>query len=520
MTLAEQDIKKILEDRPNKPILTKAQGMLRVNSVHVLGVGMDSYIAQINSFENKDQYEARKKYARSNKDLFDRVLRPMDNVFSAKGGSTYFDMPEEQSLRLRGMLMNVENGLSLRKWIEEYWLKAYIVDPMGLVFIEVGDNEAYPTYKSSSSIVDYQLNGRNLDYVIFSTSDKDKYRVVDDAWDRIVTINGEELTTDKSNTYPNYFGFVPAILNSDIPVFGTEEYQSPIHQVVEIADEYLRECSVKSVYKLLHGFPKSWAYASICDKCGGEKFIEGEKCPSCKGTGFRLKWDIADTKIISPPESREDPVIAPNVGGYITPDLDTWDKMTDELKLLENIIFYTIWGTRQREDAENETATGRFIDTQPVNSRLSKISETAEGVERFIADAIGRFSFPATYKGSSINYGRRYLIESPDVIWDKYEKARREGAPTSVLDSLLEEYVQSRYQANSLELAVQLKKIKIEPFVHYTIEQVKLMDIQREDYLKKAYLSDFFDSLESSDILTLSPKQLESKLTQYVQLKL
>jgi hypothetical protein len=478
---------------------------------------MDEYIAYINSFENQDQYRIRKRYARSNKDLFDRVLRPIDNVFSAKGGSTYFDMPEEQSLKLRGILMNVENGLSIRKWVEEYWLKAYVVDPMGLIFIEVGNNEAYPTYKCSSSIIDYQLNGRKLDYVVFSTPDKDVYRVVDGDLDRMVSVKGEDVTI--LDSYPNHFGYVPAILCSDIPTFGTSLYQSPIASVIQVADEYLRDCSVKSVYKLLHGFPKSWAYASVCDKCEGQGLIKGQECPSCKGTGYRLKWDVADVKMIPPPSSKEDPVIAPNVGGYITPDLEAWGKMTEELELLENAIFYTLWGTRQRDEADNETATGRFIDVQPVNSRLSKISETAESIERFITDALGMFYFPNMYKGSSIHYGRRYLIEGPDVIWEKYERARDKGAPTSVLDSLLKEYVQARYQANSLELAVQLKKIKLEPFVHCTVEQVQTMSIVQEDYLKKAYLSDFFDSLEPNEILSKSIQQLDSKLAQYVKLK-
>jgi hypothetical protein len=499
-----------------------AQKTAAILAMHVLGVGLDEYIAQINSFENEDQYDVRKKYARSNRDLFERLCRPIDKVFSARGGSVYYNLPKSADESLKQILRNVENGLSLRRWIQQYWEKAYEIDPMGLVFIEIDErSEAYPTYKSSASIYDYKLNGRRLDYVIFDTGEKTEagdriFRIVDDARDIRVSYDGNVIR--ELDSFTNWFGFVPAIINSDIPVFGTETYQSPLANVIEIADEYLRETSVKSVYKMMHGFPKSWKYGMACDKCNGTGYCEGEVCPSCKGTKVRLKTDVADSIVLPVPEG-SDPKIAPDVAGFISPDIAAWERMSDELKGLEDMMFETLWGTHQLEHAENNTATGKFIDTQPVNEKLSDFSTAAEKIETFITDCIGQYFFATAYKGCSINYGRRFTIESPDTIWEKYDVSRKNMSPVSALDALLREYLYAKYENNSLELIKELKKIDLEPFIHYSPANVQSLQIAEIDYLKKVYFSEWEKTVSENEWIYGSAKSLNAKFDAWIQEK-
>jgi hypothetical protein len=534
MILDIEQIKKILTSDPNKAVIDFAQQMRRDLVVHVFGDGLSDYITQINTFENDYQYNARKKYGRSNKDIMERLTRPIDKVFSANGGSVFYDLPEKQSQQLKNYLKNTENGLSLRKWIEQYWKPAYLADPMGLVFIEIDEKgEAYPTYKSSNEIKSYKLNGRHIDYVIFNV-DKNEYskyitvyndnnmlqksifyRVVDDEKDIIIKYDGN-VTIIEDETYVNYFGHVPSIINSDLPKIGTINFISPLDTIIEIANEYLRECSVKSVYKLLHGFPKYWEYQSQCSECKGTGLVGGEKCVACGGTGVKLKQDVSDVKRLPIP-TENDKSIAPYVAGYIVPPIEAWARMNEELKDLETIMFTTLWGTKQLENADNNTATGKFVDTQPINERLYKFSDAAEVIETYITDNIATLYFGDLYKGSSISYGRRFQIESPDTLWEKYKNARLAGAPISALDDMLKEYLQAKFENHSIELQKQLKLMDIEPFVHYTMIQVQTLNITNLDKAKKLYFQDFIRTLTDNEIIILEKEILEQKLTEYAQ---
>ncbi|MDR1199990.1 MAG: hypothetical protein LBK94_13440 [Prevotellaceae bacterium] len=532
MILSTEQIKNILTADPNGAVVDYAQKMRKDLFVHVFGDGLSEYIKQINNFENDSQYQARKQYGRSNKDIMERLTRPLDKVFSAAGGSTFYDLPEKQNREFRNRLKNTENGLPLRKWIEQYWKSAYLADPMGIIFIEIDENgDAYPTYKGSNEIKAYRLNGRHLDYVIFNVekdayskyivTDEEKtkqimfYRVVDDEKDIIIKYDGE-VSIIEEETYTNHFGHVPAIINSDLPKIGTINFVSPLERIIEIANEYLRECSVKSVYKLLHGFPKYWEYQSVCSDCKGTGLVSGEKCKSCKGTGIKLSHDVSDIKLLPIP-TENDKSLAPYVGGYIVPPIEAWTRMNEELKDLETLMFTTLWGTEQLKNGENNTATGKFIDTQPVNERLSKFSDAAEVIETFITDNMAFLYYGNSYKGCSVSYGRRFIIESPDTLWVKYQNARNSGASVSALDDMLKEYLSTKFENHSIELHKQLKLIELEPFVHLSVMQVQALNITGLDKAKKLYFEDFIRTLTDNEIISESRDALNKRLAEYAK---
>lgn len=533
MILKEADIKKILLERPNKKLIDEASKYTRKLMMHMTGVGLKEYIQRIDHFERPGAQEIRLKYTASNKDLFSRIHRPIDKVFNARGGSSYYNLPEAQTKKFRQILSNVEYGYSIRKWMEAFWRPAYHYDPMGMIFIEIDQNgEAYPTYKSIIDVYDYQPNGRQLDYIIFKTDQKIErvrngkkvqrpvYRIVDDAFDYLVEWDGVNYRTIQKETFANFFGQVPAIIISDIfdPLRGF--YISPDDDIIEKADEFLREGSVKSIFKNYFGFPQAWRYSSDCPTCQGEGIFEGRKCPDCHGQRVNSKrepWEAIEVPI---PESN-DHKLAPDLAGYVSPDIEGWGKMTEELQLLEDIMDRTYWGTqRVEEDKKNETATGRFVDVQPVNERLNKFSDAAEYVEDYVTDLLGQFYFGKGYKGASINYGRRFLIETPDEIWLKYQNARKSGAPNSVLDNLLIDFYQTKYQSDSVEMQRYLKLMRVEPFVHLTAIDLNAITIPKLDYLKKLYFNEWLAITPDSDILLKPVAALQESLTQYVTPKM
>lgn len=531
MILTDADILNVIVKRPNKKIIEAAATYSAKLMMHIKGVNLDNYIEKINSFEKQDIINIRKKYAVSNKHLFSRINRPKDKVFSAKGGSVFYNIGDTASTALTDMMSNIVFGYTIKQWLKVFWLPAVGYDPMGLVFIEVGPlGNAYPTYKSIADIYEYQPNGRNLEYVVFKIDEKVSkaiqaglgtqgavYRVVDDLFDKIVQVSGGTLTT--VDTYPNYFGKVPASLISNIydPIRGF--WISDQDDVVELADQYLREGSVKNIFKNYFGYPQAWEYAAECPECQGIGMLEGQTCSYCKGTKIKSRSDPSETLRIPVPQSKEDPVLAPNVKGYITPDIEGWDKMTEELEMVECMMFHTLWGAKQVDpDGKAETATGKYIDAQPVMERLCEYSDGAEMMETFITDLVGMKLIGKGYKGASITYGKRYLIETPDELWKKYQDARDNGAPTAILDDLLNDYLQSRYSANAMELQKQLRFIAVEPSPHITITEMGLFpEFPPDIMLRKIYFQEWKWTKTDQEIIGGTIEALQEEFDTYCQ---
>lgn len=517
-TLPPSEVKKILLDRPGKEIIEAAETMHKKLSVHINGIGLASYLDQIETYEKPEQAMLRKKYARSNTDLFARIGRPIDKIFSARGGSRYFpDLPEQIARELDSRLLDVEHGYSSKKWIETFWKPRYLDDPMGLIFMEVDKNDTYPTYKAITDIWDYKMNGRKLDWVVFRTEDKEIFRVVDDNFDVLYKKEGDTVKRVPNSSYPNYFGYVPGIIISDIPKSGVKNlFASPFDTIVEVADEYLRDGSIRNIYKFKHGFPKSWKYREMCGDCKGTGAIGARTCSTCNGTGKKLDSSVSEVMVLDWP-TQNDQVIAPDVAGYITPDLDYLKYSRDEQETLEAIMYRTQWDTyqvSQKMNGEESTAAGRFIDAQPINDRLNAYADAAASTEKFIIDAIGQFHFQKSYKGCWVSYGRRFMVEGPDVIWRKYEQARKMGAPLSTLNEHLTEYYESKFQSNPIELAKYLKMMRIEPFVHLTVKEAFEV-VSPDEFARKVYFSEWCTTIKEMDWITKSDQVLKDDLTSF-----
>src|SRR5688572_14772223 len=156
----------IIVDNPNKEFIDKARIESRKLTAHITGVGSDKELSMITGLENETQLTLRKNYHRSNKDIFGRIHRPEDKIFSSKGGSTLYDMSPKLQKDFILKLKDVYNGFSVRGWVESFAKPYFHTDPMGLVLIEVGYETAYPTYKSINSIHDYALKGRDVEYLV------------------------------------------------------------------------------------------------------------------------------------------------------------------------------------------------------------------------------------------------------------------------------------------------------------------------------------------------------------------
>jgi hypothetical protein len=498
---------------------------IRLN-VHINGKDTDKYLTVIDTIENKKQLFLRQKFLTTNKHYFANLIRPVDKVFSAKGGGRIYNLnTDNKEKKLRERLNNVRHGKTINQWIKDIQANKYYTDPAGLVFFEWKDTTTYPTIKSIKSIQNYQSNGRTLEWVLFNpekevvdgkeTGNK-LYRFVDDSFDYLIKESNGNYTILEEQTFKNPFGKVPAIINSNIINSDLTYNESPFEVVVSLADHYLRTGSIKNLVEFLHGYPIFWRYLTDCPHCKGTGYIGGDPCSYCSGTGKNLNKDVTDIIQVERPKGDEQK-LAPDLAGYVAPEIVGWQEMRVEQESIMSLSELTMWGSKMAKDTTNETATAAFINVQPVNDRLNGFSDAFEDMEKKMTDLIGIYhKLYSGDDGSSINYGRRYLVESPDVVWQKYQDAKNNGSPKSTLNYLLLQFYQSEFTNDIENLSISQKSIYLEPFIHKTDEEINDLPIHDDDKKAKFYFNEWFKSISTIELLSKDIKQLEKEFKEFL----
>lgn len=575
MTYTFEQIERIVLDNPNKSNLDFGREKADKLRLHLHGEGMDKAIKHCEYFANKDIYEVQKKYAISNKDLFARLLQQEDMVFSpgaTNDGSVNFGLTAEQEVEMRAKIMDVHNGMNLRKWVQNSALKAYRSDPMGVIFMEVepvtvnGDGQltepkVYPTYKSTYCIHDYSSKGRRLEYICFRLkvaeaiafgitddelkgpvqpgSDSNFFRFVDDAKDLIVKRSSDKVllvtTISQQNPLPNKWGRVPGFVVSDLVKFDDPRcFMSPLDVVVELADCFLYDRSVRDLQKKYHGFAKAVEPLLACPTCDGVGLKESHPCPDCskpgdvKGSGFKFRTKVSDVAKFPLEILETVPGFDFNkLFGYATPDIDGWEKQDASLEDLEQLMEMSYWGTvRMRrpkpgKDAGNGeaiTATESDSNEAPKISRLNMTADWAEQTETLTATFIAQYWFES-FKKCSIIYGRDYVLKTPEKLQDIYQTLLAKGAPDSALDNAYRKWKKAEFQNNPTDLAIELNKFLVEPFPHVSITNAKAVITEFTDYSCKLYFGEWSNTIPDILWATKKPVVLREELKAYVQAK-
>ena len=493
--------------------VTVARDNSKIYKALIDGEGFsDVLINKIEHIESSSRAEVRKKYSKDIRDLFERVMKPRENVFQANGGSEKLIMAN-QNIRdiFEKTQANFKSNKSVFKYLSEVYFNLSDVDPNGLMFLEYKSNASnktvYPTYKSIDDIYDYEANGQKTEYVAFAPKDKlvgtvtvKLWRFVDDKHDRMISQIGESFIIASQFEHP--FGEVPALVLSEKEKIGTNIRLSAIEKITELAKDFARDKSILTIYKFQKGYPIHWRFVTQCRTCAGMGRKDNNTCDACQGHGYIKNTDVSDIVTIPIPDI-DQPNIAPNIAGFVSPDLETWKQLKDDIKDFEMIMKDTIWGThlystQSKSMKETETATGRYIDVQPIINILNIYADTVEYMDNTICNWILNFVDPVKNKSDIIyskSYGRRYIIENPDIILLRYQEAKRTSDCSTILDKLLEEFIMSKYKNDQTMQSIMLKKKRIEPYVHLTHEQVNLA-FGPDEAIKKELFNKFWTSCD------------------------
>lgn len=480
----------------------------------------EELIHRIEHIEGKDKAKARKDNSRDITPFYEKLLRPVDNVYSATGFSKHYNIKDEKKKEeLMMKISRIRSGKSLQEWLRANWMPLYHTDPNGIVFMEYksgDDPKCWPTYKNIEVIRSYVPRGQMVEWILFEPIKVTKnnvvtnlWRLVDDETDRMYKQDGDEfilLSTFNFNgverevTFKHPFGQTPALINSDIEKLKGIHRLSPVNKIVELSKEYAKDQSVKSIYKAQNGFAKEWKYADQCQACQGAGKKDDSNCKECDGHGYYRGSDVTDIKIIKTPEadeSRLDPFM-----GYVTPPLDIWGQYNEELQLQEDMAHETHWGTVLGIKTSGlKTATEIIHNVQPMINRLDRYSEVAEMKEAQLTEWVANFQDPQKPKDeriAHINYGRNYIINPPNVILEQYESAKLSGDNNVILDRLLNEYYTAKHSNDPQLLRVILLKSNVEPYTHLSYDQVNLF-FGKIETQRKVMFEDWWGTLTIND---------------------
>lgn len=469
-------------------------------------------LLRIEHIESDKRSQARKNYSKPIKDLNQKLVRPIDAIYSAVGGSKIYNLilSDNQQKALLTKISNLREGKSLEKWLETYWAKdLYIVDPSGLIFLEYSKSDwIKPTYKSIMSIRNYESNGQKLEWLIFEPEkviEKNKdfhelWRYVDSENDMTFIKKGETITLIKEKSFSHPFGTVPALTCSNINRLGYDGKLSPFDSIKEDQEEYLRDQSVLSIYKYQNLFSTPVRPGIMCNECRGTGKVNHQKCETCNGTGELMRKDVTDEIIIPININAETISFPQNIGYYISPDLET-AKYYDEI--LNNKVmsqYDTLWGMTIDKETE-QTATEIMLNAQPKINKLNEWSDVAQYMEWQLTEWIANWLFVDKNKEekvSSIYYGRVYLIRTTEQILENLTEAIKNNLPDSIKYKLYVEYLTTKYKSDPENLMEELKKSYLEYWPFYSVKDVS--EYLGSDSVKmKMLFTDWWESLSDVD---------------------
>jgi len=570
MILENDKIVELIKSGPSdKMMLARKKAAHR--NMHITGKGMVEYLERLDSYETLAQKNLREKLAKSNRSNFSFILRPTDKIFTAKGGAINYNLPQQQISRIKENINDVADGLDIKKYLKKKVRKEFIVDPNGILFVDIDKEGQLETHViPTNEILWYELKGNRVDAIIFEFYEKEDdilkflnqtnnvkfdsygntfpngyhlekkyYRVIDSESDRIFVkekrkeggkLLFDDIYEDESASISNYFGFVPALVLGDEKDNNTGLFESIIEDLLDDADTLLRRTSVMTVHELAHLYPRYWSYAQECTRCKGEGEIhtlipnsspeeyESKECSSCGGTGHKTRTNPSDETVVPMPQDG-DPILN-KIMGFESPDLETARFYESIIKSQREEMFRAMWGTTYEVGGKRETATGRFLDAQPVNDRLGDMSYTFAKMHKFLLDCYGIVLLRNPRYESSVSYGRRYVFEGPDDILQKYQEVSRDPVSEITKMDLQSRYIEAEYQDDPIELKKRKKLMKIEPFPTISCEKVfNMQGIPEKDKLKKLYFIEWSNSLLDEEIIFRTESELKELLINYITSK-
>ena len=89
-------------------------------------------------------------------------------------------------------------------------------------------------------------------------------------------------------------------------------------------------------------------------------------------------------------------------------------------------------------------------------------------------------------------------METVSAVLERYQASKVAGDNVTILDRQYDEYLMTKYKSDPVGLSIAQLKSKVEPYLHYTVEQVQ-ESVSKEEAQKKILFDDFWKTIFNFD---------------------
>lgn len=400
-------------------------------------------------------------------------------------------------------------------------------------------------------VIDYELKEDNisLNWIMFKQPNN-RIAVFDDTSYQVFQSN-KAYTEIGMNIIdsPHNLGFCPAqfFWSEALSSKETDLKRNPIVKELTNLDWLLFFTISKKHLDLYAGYPIYSTYESSCDYINEETqaycdhgFLRNadgtystlrdgsvSKCPICShnqltGPGSLIEVPAPDREVAD----MRDPVTITSI------DKQSLEYNVDECERLELAIrsrIIGIGGNIEDKEAINETQIAANFESK--TSVLNKLKTNFENAKRFVDQTCCLLRYGEEFIDLSINFGTEFYVYTVSELYDKYKKAKDNGATNAELDLLQNQILEVEYRHNPMLLQRLLVLKQVEPFRHYTTDEVLRFAekgiIDRETVLLKLNFNAYVDRFERENINIVEfgvnttfdnkIKSIQTKLNDYVK---
>lgn len=517
------------------------------------------FLDWVRGFLPKDKYNiflGLFKFPLSTTAVVDDVYRELERVFHSRNSSITYQFSSQELLEDWHNYRRAKLNEPL-VWHKTAW-KRMQVSPNSVLVVDLPREqsglrpEPYFYFLEVDDIIDYEtVDGTQLKWIAFKQP-KDKVAVFDDEYIRVFNCKEGTLEIIGVDTQTAHgLGYCPArfFWQSQVNEQDKEVKQNPLTKELSNLDWLLFFSTSKRHLDLYAPYPIYSAYEADCNYSNNETgdYCDGGFLRNAKGE-YKVLADgslepcpcCSNRRIAGPGSFLEIPV--PNVQDGVadlhqpvtitTVDDKSLAYNVDECVRLRNEIINEVvgvGGSVSEKEAINETQVAANFEAK--TAVLLNLKTNFESAQKFVDDTVCRLRYGEAFISSNINWGTEFYVFTIDELYDKFKKAKDNGASEAELDSLSQQIIEVEYKNDPAALARMLLLKQLEPYPHKTMSEVlNLYEkglLDRDKVVLKLNFISYIDKFERENInivnfgenLSMSEKveRISKKLKEYVK---
>lgn len=332
---------------------------------------------------------------------------------------------------------------------------------------EDGKTKPYYYFVPISNVIDLDVEGDDINYLIFRNGTGQIY-AMDEEFLRVFTDEEKpKMITEVENPFP----CTPArmLWSTNLTTTNDINKKSPITSVLGDLDALLFDMVSRRYAELYGKYPIIVSY-EIAKDYSNEPF---EERTDGKGNA-KGKLLGAGSNITNPaPQSRDEFDMNSNAVKFINADVSVMEFIdkridSDKQRIFESVV--GVGGDALNNQAQNEKQVKAGFENKI--DVINRLKHNFEEIEEWVIETIMETMYPDQFIDCEVDYGTRFYLTSESEIVSQIGNAVQNNVSDSVIETLTDEYLTTKYKTDS-GILDRFRVIQdIDPFPGKTAEQV------------------------------------------------